>query len=46
MDYLEEKIEKLEKKVDLLTLAVERLEKMMLEAQPFLKIVNNLPFLK
>lgn len=43
---LKEKLEKLEKKVDLLTLAVERVEKLMLEAQPFLKIVNNIPFLK
>lgn len=43
---LTERVERLERKIDLLTLAVGRVESLIIEAQPLLKIVNSIPFLR
>lgn len=41
-----DRVDRLEKKIDLLILATERVEKLLVTIQPLVKIVNKLPFLK
>lgn len=41
-----DRVERLEKKLDLLIMAVERVEKLLIAAQPLFKAINKLPFLK
>lgn len=41
-----DRVTRLEKKLDLLILAVERVEKLLIVAQPLFKAINKLPFLK
>jgi hypothetical protein len=41
-----DRVARLEKKLDLLLLAVERVEKLLVAAQPLFNAVNKLPFLK
>lgn len=40
------RVDRLEKKIDLLILAVERVEKLLVTIQPIVKLFNNLPFIK
>ena len=40
-----DKVAKLEKKLDLLLLAVERVEKLLIALQPLSKLIGKLPFL-
>lgn len=40
------RVDRLEKKIDILILAVERVEKLLVSIQPIVKLLNNLPFLK
>jgi len=40
------RIDKLEKKIDLLILAVERVESLLGSIQPILKFINNLPLIR
>jgi hypothetical protein len=40
------RVDKLEKKLDLLLLSLERIEKLLIAMQPLAKVLNKLPFLK
>lgn len=41
-----DRVERLEKKLDLLILSMERVEKLLTSIKPLLNIINNFPFLK
>lgn len=41
-----ERIERVEKKLDLLLLTLQRVESLLIALQPLIKLINKLPFLK